>query len=101
MIIVNDDRGGIGRVKGDFVYINLDQDGDLDCGVYLANAETYGGACLSERELIGGGEADDPDFCNTIRSPLDLNSNHKIAILSKDEVGKMIESLQDVYRKME
>lgn len=99
MIIVSDDRKGIGRIKGDFVYIRLDRN-YLDCGISIANAESYDGFSLSEWSLVDGYVDSDPDFFSSRRSPLDDESTERVAILTKDEVGKMIESLQDVYSKM-
>lgn len=101
MKIVSDDRKGIGRISGNFVYVNIDEDGDLDCGIRLVKGGEYGGTSLSEWSLIDTDVNGDIDFHNSIRSPLDEESNHTIAILSKHEVGKMIKSLQKIYDNMD
>ena len=113
MLIVTDDQKGIGSIKGTFVYIPIEdatpQEGvnwDIDCSVRVANAEEFGGGYLSEWKLI---DLDNDNvvsnigvanFQNSFINPLDVTSKHKVAILTKDEIGEMIKSLQKVYDVM-
>lgn len=99
MKIVNNDKNGIGLEKGSFVYIILDDDGYSDCGIKLVHGDAFKPNFLCENDLIDVCETD-VDFNVTCRSALDESSNHKVAILSKEELGEMIKSLQGIYEDM-
>lgn len=96
-MIVEDSIEGIGKIKGTFVYVSMD-DHYLDCGINIV----YGGEyeySLSEKPLVDM-DGDKLDFYSTKRSPLDVCSTNKVKVLTKDEVGLMIKSLQEAYDAM-
>lgn len=100
MKIVSDDRNGIGQEKGAFVYVSIDDCGDIDCGISICSGDDYKPEFLSDAQLISE-YANNIEFDFYNRSPLDENSSHKVGILTKDELGKMIESLCRIYKKMD
>lgn len=102
MKMVTDDQKGLGQEKGAFAYVNIDEYGEIDCGITLVVDETdvFKPHFLIEHSLIGEYE-DDVVFNFTSRNPLDAESNHLVGILTKEEVGEMIKSLQYIYGKME
>ncbi|AWD93281.1 hypothetical protein AB9_023 [Acinetobacter phage vB_AbaM_B9] len=102
MKIVTDDQKGLGQEKGAFAYVNIDEYGEIDCGIRLVVDETddFKPHYLIEHDLIGEYK-DDIIFNFTSRNPLDEESEHLVGILTKEEVGEMIKSLQYIYGKME
>lgn len=100
MKIVTDDQKGIGQEKGSFVYVRIDESEDIDCGVFICSGDDYKPTNISDAPLIENFNGNvEFDFYG--RSPLDEESTHKVGILSKDEIGKMIESLCKIYQKMQ
>lgn len=102
MKIVTDDQKGLGQEKGVFAYVDIDEYGEVDCGIRLVvdETDTFKPHFLIERSLIREYE-DDVVFNFTSRNPLDAESNHLVGILTKEELGEMIKSLQDIYERME
>lgn len=102
MKIVTDDQKGIGQEKGAFAYVNIDEYGESDCGIRLVVDETYAFKphFLIEHSLIDTYK-EEVVFNFTSRNPLDAESNHLVGILTKEELGEMIKSLQYIYGKME
>lgn len=99
MKIVNNDKNGIGLEKGSFVYIILDDDGYSDCGIKLVHGDVFKPNFLCENDLVDVCKTD-IGFNITGRNALDESSDYKVAILSKEELGEMIKSLQRIYEDM-
>lgn len=102
MRIVTDDQKSLGQEKGSFAYVNIDEYGDIDCGIRLVvdDTDVFKPHFLIEHSLIDEYKGD-VVFNFTGRNPLDEESNHLVGILTKEEIGEMIKSLQYIYGKME
>ena len=98
MKIITDDKNGVGKIKGDFVYVYIDEYGDLDCGIKMGCV--MNGSSIISAPLIDTNEGK-VEFDFYSRDILDASSSNKIAILSKYEILKMISSLTRVYEAME
>lgn len=100
MKITTNDKRGIGKEKGVFVYTFLDSDGDAN-GLRIVISDDFKPNFLCEQDLISVQEDNSIDFYDTRRNMLDDVSGEKVGILSKSEVDQLITSLVSVYNLME
>lgn len=100
MKVVTNDKRGIGKEVGTFVYTLLDIDGDPE-GFRVVVSDDFKPDFLCEQELVHVREDNTLDFYETKRNMLDDVSSQKVGILSKRELDELITSLISVYNLME
>lgn len=94
MKIVTDDQKGIGQEKGAFAYVTFGSN-----EVRLVDGDNYKPNCLSEC-ILADARTSVVKFNNYSRNHLDKDTHHTVGILTKEELGEMIKSLQYIYEKM-
>jgi hypothetical protein len=95
MKIVSDDQKGLGQEKGAFAYVTFGRN-----EVRLVDGDNYKPSCLSEC-ILADATTGGVDFNNYSRNHLDEDTHYTVGILTKEELGEMIKSLQNIYGKME
>ncbi|AIW02762.1 hypothetical protein [Acinetobacter phage P577] len=100
MKITTNDKRGIGKEKGVFVYTFLDSDGDAN-GLRIVISDDFKPNFLCEQDLISVQEDNSINFYDTRRNMLDEVSCQKVGILSKSELDQLITSLISAYNLME